>query len=987
MNLTKNLYLKERRLMKIFMLAFFSILLSSSGWSQDASLSGMVTDAIDGNGIIGATVVLDGLGKGTTTDVDGHFEIPNLNSGDFKVIVSYIGYATKELDVKLTSGNLDVAVELTQDYIGLDEIVVTGTSSATARKNLGNAISTVDASSIENSRATDLTQALSGKVTGALVSQNSGNPAGGISVTLRGNSTVLGSSDPLYIIDGVIMDNSSPELIDLGGYAQNRLVDINPADIESVEVIKGASAAAIYGSRASNGVVQIFTKKGKSGKPRISFSTSVKVNSLRKKIEENLEPYVFEDVNDASNSTLIPAERVEMQDYIFSTGYGSENNLSASGGNNDTKYYFSGSYLTNEGIITNSGFQRYTSRLNVDQIINNWLSASIGMGYSNSISKEIPNGGISEFYGALTGFNFNNNAFDPNPDKDGNYISPAGFVPNPLEVINNFDFGQDVRRFNGNFQLKATPFEHFTAELILGIDQYTQNAEGFIPVGSTVKSTGWSRSAMLNNRLLNADLNFRYTTDLSERISSASALGFSAQTDRARSLVLTADNLTPVVNSTDAGSIISRGDSRTERNIQGAYFQQTFGLDNKLYINGAIRMDAASPFGVNERTQIYPKASVSYLISEESFLKGNPTLSSLKLRASYGESGNLTALSAYERLSNYLPAPINGQTALVPSSRQGNPDLKPERQQEIEIGLDAGFFDNRIGLEFSYYNVDVSDLLLLRTLSPSTGFETRLENVGNMTNQGIELTLKGAPVYTKNFKWNSILTFARNRNVVDGIEGGQIALPKSFGVSVARNGEPLGVLDGFIYARDENGEIALDANGLPSRAVDENGQTIRQTIGDPNPDWIGSFVNELTFGNLFFRLQLDAVQGFDVFNFTDRVNSRSRFGGGARDAQEIRGELPRGYNNAAYNIWERYIEDGSFVKVREVSLGYSIQPANLFSNLTITLSGRNLYSFDNYSGWDPEVSTAGQTNGVRGFDFNEVPIPRTIELGVKVTFK
>ena len=260
-----------------------------------------------------------------------------------------------------------------------------------------------------------------------------------------------------------------------------------------------------------------------------------------------------------------------------------------------------------------------------------------------------------------------------------------------------------------------------------------------------------------------------------------------------------------------------------------------------------------------------------------------------------------------------------------------------------------GLFQNRIGVEFSYYNVDVSDLLLLRTLSPSTGFETRLENVGNLTNNGIELTLRGTPVYTKNIRWNSTITFARNRNEVDGIEGEQIALPKSFGVSVARNGEPLGVLDGFIYARDESGEIALDANGLPSRAVDEDGQTIRQTIGDPNPDWIGSFINQVSFGDFMFRLQLDAVQGFDVFNFTDRVNSRSRFGGGRRDAEEIRGELPRGYNNAAYNIWERYIEDGSFVKVREVSLGYTLKPATVFSNLTITLSGRNLFSFDDYS--------------------------------------
>lgn len=247
--------------------------------------------------------------------------------------------------------------------------------------------------------------------------------------------------------------------------------------------------------------------------------------------------------------------------------------------------------------------------------------------------------------------------------------------------------------------------------------------------------------------------------------------------------------------------------------------------------------------------------------------------------------------------------------------------------------------------------------------------------------------LKGVPVQTDDLQWISSITFGKNKNNVEGIEEGKIALPKSFGVSVAKNGYPIGVLDGFKYARDDKGEILLNEQGLPSRATDANGATIREIIGDPNPDWTGSWINELTYNNLSFRMQLDAVQGFDVFNFTDRVNSRSRFGGGARDGQELRGELVKGYNNAAYNIWERYIEDGSYVKVREIALSYGLKP-NIkgLSKLRLTLSGRNLYSFDNYNGWDPEVSTAGQTNGVRGFDFNEVPIPRTIILGLNASF-
>jgi TonB-linked SusC/RagA family outer membrane protein len=954
---------------------------------QAYTIQGKVTGA-DGEALLGATVHLAAHQTGTVTDNDGTYALKvSANAGTYVLRMSYVGYQTIDLDVVLGSAStVTVDAKLQVDFLRLTEVVVTGASAATAKQNLGNAISTVNANDISESGAQSIDQALSGKLSGALISQNSGNPAGGISVTLRGTSTVFGSSDPLYIIDGVIVDNSSPELIDLGGYAQNRLVDINPNDIERIEVIKGAAAAALYGSRASNGVVQIFTKKGVSGAPRIDFSTSIKVNSLRKEIEENLEPFRFEAVNDATNTNLIPTERYKMQDYIFDNGYGTDNYLSISGGAADTRYYLSGSYTKNEGIIRNTNFERYTARANVDQVLGDWISVGFGLGYTYSQSDEIPNGGIAEVYGALTGYNFNNTFFDPSADADGNYLSPAGFVANPVEVIETFKFGQDVSRFNGNAKLLMSPLRGLSIDFVLGFDTYTQGADGFIPVGSNGSPSGWARTALVTNTLLNGDLNFRYNTNIGDRVSSTSLLGFTAQHDEFRSISTTANNLSPVVNSTSAGSVIGRGDSRSERNIQGAFFQQTFGLWDKVYVTGAIRVDAASPFGKYERTQMYPKASISYLISEEEFLKNSDFISTLKIRASYGESGNLSALQAYERLSNYNPTPITGQTGLVPSTRLGNADLKPERQKEIEFGIDAGLFNDRLGVEFSVYSVKVEDLLLTRSLASSTGYATRLENVGEMTNKGFEVMLRAVPVQASKLTWHITATLSSNKNEVNGIEGNQIPLPKSFGVSLARNGQPLGVLDGFIYARDENGEILL-TNGLPSRATDANGAIIRQTIGDPNPDWIGSLINELTYDNFALRLQFDAVQGFEVFNFTDRVNSRSAFGGGPRDAEEIRGELPRGYNNAAYNIWERYIEDGSFVKLRELSLSYSVKHnVAWLRDLTFSLIGRNLISFDSYTGWDPETSTAGQTNGVRGFDFNEVPIPRTIQFGVKVGF-
>ncbi|HHB78022.1 MAG TPA: SusC/RagA family TonB-linked outer membrane protein [Saprospiraceae bacterium] len=952
------------------------------------TLKGVVTDQNSGEPLIGVSVLLKNTTIGTATDVDGSYMLKLTEPHDKYVIVfSYLGYTPVEKT--LTESELDqpLDVALSEDVIGLSEVVVTGASELTSKKQYGNAISTVNEQQISRSGSTAIDKALAGKVAGALISQNSGNPAGGVSVTLRGYSTVVGNSNPLYIVDGVIIDNSSSELIDLGGYAQNRLVDINPDDIDRIEIIKGASAAAIYGSRASNGVVQIFTKRGKAGKPRISFGTSVNWNSLRKEIEENMEPFKWAVPGNPDSTRLIPTKRYKMQDYIFHTGMGTNNNLSVSGGNSKTKYYASIGYLKNEGIIRNTDFQRYDAKINLDQSINHWLKAGASFNYITSKSKEVPNGGISAFYGALTGMNFNHNAYNPEADASGNYESPQGWVPNPVEAIETFKFGQEIDRMLGNFNLTATPAKGVTINYLVGVDRYTHNASGFLPIGAhSGNKTGWARSAVKTSFLINHDLNLKYRTQFSNQINSTSWLGFSLQKDHTFVLAQTSDHLSPVVNSTGAGEIVSYGETRIERIIEGAFFQQSFGYADKLFLTGAIRLDAASPFGSDAGVAMYPKVSLSYVLSEEPFWKENigSAMNTFKVRASYGEAGNMTALGAYEKFDNYNPQPYGGVTGLEPSTRMGNANLKPERQKELEFGVDAGFLNNRLGFEFTYFNVNINDLLLERVLAPSTGFSTRFENVGTMTNKGLELLARGAIIQNKNFSWLTTVNFSKVKNSVDGIEGGILKLPKSFGISVAKNGEALGVINGYYYARNDDGSIKLDARGWPSRAQ-KNGVNDRKIIADPNPDWTGSLINELNYKSFSLSFQFDAVQGFDVFNFTDRVSSRPIFGGGRYDAAEIRGDLVRGYNKASYNIWERYIEDGSFIKLRELSFGYTFEPKTpAISRMRLYLTGRNLISFDNYSGWDPEVSTSGQTNGVRGFDFNEVPIPKTIQIGLKM---
>ena len=447
------------------------------------NLYGVVTDDT-GRPVVGASIFIDGTTSGTVSDFDGNYLInASLDQGQYTIVVSSVGYTTNRFTIELgLDDQVQTDVTLQQDILGLDEVVIIGSTEGVNKRTLGNAVSTVRSEALINNAATAVDQALSGKIPGALVQQNSGDPAGGISIRLRGPSTIQGSSDPLYIVDGVIYSNASYALIDVGGYSQNRLVDLNPNDIERIEVVKGAAAAAIYGARASNGVIQIFTKEGQSGDPRISFTTNLKVNELRKQIDYNKEPIRFTSFS-ATDLNTEPVERYNYQDFIFETAYGIENFLSVSGGANQTRYYISGSYLDNGGIIKNTNFQRYGLKLSIQQQFGEWLDANIGLSYNSSNSKDIPNGGIAAAYGALTGFLFSENSVDPRPDESGVYPRTSLLVArtNPLEAVDRFDFQQKTNRVVGSLGLNAKLGQGLTANYLFGIDYFGQIATAFIP--------------------------------------------------------------------------------------------------------------------------------------------------------------------------------------------------------------------------------------------------------------------------------------------------------------------------------------------------------------------------------------------------------------------------------------------------------------------------------------------------------------------------
>jgi TonB-linked SusC/RagA family outer membrane protein len=945
-------------------------------------------DSSSNQPIIGAAVQIANTTIGGTTDIDGNYIFSGkLKPGNYKLNFSSLGFSNQSKSLSIGDGvDIKTDISLLPDLMKLDEVIVTGTSVKTSRKQLGNTISTLSSKDLLNNGATGLDQAMSGKMSGVLVMQNSGDPAGGISIRMRGPSTIAGSSDPLYVIDGLIVSNSSRQVIDLGGNTQNRLVDINPNDIERIEVLKGAAAAAIYGSRASNGVVQIFTKRGKTGKPSFSFTSNLKVNELRKKMDYNKVPLQWANPNDIHNLATIPAQRYDVQDVVFGTGIGKENFLSVTGGSENTKYFASTSYLDNEGIVKSTDFKKFSFSSNIDQTVNSWLKFNLGLSYIQSKSVDVPEGGITSDGGALTDFIFWNNKDNPNPDQYG--VLAPGTFPSPYEAVHSLKYGQTVNRTMTNIGIVATPFKGFTANFMTGFDYYNQSGTGYVPVGSTAYASGYASRSDVNSFQYNTDLNVSYKFHINEDFESTSVAGVTRQYEKVQQISLASDRLAPGVEVASAGTIISSGDSRSEIALWGEFLQQTFGYKDKLFLTGAIRSDGASSFGTDEQNQTYLKTSGAYMISNENFWGKTfgTSFNSLKLRAAWGESGNLTAIGAYDKNINFNPISISGATGLLPSTLLGNENIKPERQVETELGFDAGFLNNRIGFEFTYYKQKITDLILKRGLAPTTAFSTQYENIGAMQNEGIEILLRATPIKSENFDWEITSTYSKNTNIVTEVAGGKIAFADSFATNYVITGQPLGVFYRSFYARGADGQISLNADGLPYKGTNPDGTTSK-VIGDPNPKWFGSLINEFKYKDFSLRVQLDAVQGFDVMNWDRRIMNHPSFGGGVEQGEELLGNITKGTGKANYVIFEGLVEDGSFVKLREVTLSYTIRPKKIgFQSIRFNLVGRNLISWDNYSGWDPEVNTTGQSNGTRGFDFAAVPIPRTFQIGVNATF-
>jgi TonB-dependent SusC/RagA subfamily outer membrane receptor len=990
--------------------------LSLAAQGSTGTVRGRVTDAGSGRGLADVQVIVTDTRLGAVSGADGAFTLVAVPVGARSITLRRLGYQPVTRAVTITAGEtatLDVALQVSA--MNLSEVVVTGSAAPTERRKVGTSIASVDSTLITRAVAVTVDQALQGKIAGAQISQNSGGPGGGgVSVRLRGTNSFISGSDPLYIVDGVIIDNGSAQLADLGGRAnpQNRLADLNPADIERIEIIRGAAAAALYGSRANNGVVQIFTKKGSIGKPRFGLTTRYATNELREQ-----QPFNFYPFNEAG----LPVQRFNYQDDIFQRAPGSEVNLTIEGGSEQTRYFLSGNFSDEDGILRSTSSRRQGARINLQQQLNPRLIANITANYVNT-QNQFQAFGEQNDYGIMGSLFFAPTSVNFRP-VNGVYPLPPALGTNPLLAIDRIRNPQTVDRFIGSTKLTWTPLTSLLLDYTLGVDNTGFEQRQFVPrnavLGTGPLSTGRAQSVWQGNRVINQDGVGTYSWSPIGPFELRTTAGFNFTSQQVRTTNAVANGLAPVGDLVSAGSVFAAGQTEVELRTLGFYAQQELAWNDKLFLSAAARYDASSTFAPSERWQLFPKFSASYVVVDNQ----SGLLNNLRLRGALGWAGSQPGIvNAYSQYVTFAQLPFAGRPGFANDVTFGNPTLRNERAREWELGSEVGLLGGRVGGEVTYYDRLVDDLLFFRPLPTSTGFSRQFFPIGSMSNKGLELLVRTTNIDRPAVQWSSTVTYTRNRNLVESLDIQDFQSAGGYPNRI-RTGEPAGVFYGSYAARNcVTGALLLDSlgryrrsnqtvdmgNAAQRRAISGGtcNDSLNRVIGDPNPSFLASFLNEVTlFRKLRLRVLLDGVFGNDIMN----LSTRAQNAGIASNSKEYERELlpygdprklPPGFNARTQGIFEYWIEDGSFVKLREFSASYTVDWAPvkrvLRDGVALTLSGRNLWVWTDYSGYDPEINLfgtnagglgSGQTTAAdRGFDFGGYPIPRVWSISARFTY-
>ena len=1000
----RKLYRKFQVLLALSLLAVGTVS------AQQFSLNGKVTDSGTGEPLAGVNVIVKGTTIGVITDIDGNYNL-TIPGTEGVIVASFIGYLTKELPVNSTTGTLNI--DMVEDVTNLEEVVVTGLASSVKRSNLANAVSTVSADELLGTTDPQtLDNALYGKLNGVNINANGGAPGGGISVQLRGISTLgAGSSQPLYIVDGVYVDNStirtgrtqvsgasSGQNATTQDNAANRIADLNPEDIESIEVLKGSSAAAIYGTRANAGVIIITTKKGKAGKTKVSLRQDLG-------IARALNLQGFDDWNpDKITAFFGTGERAEaeLQAYLQAVAEGritnweeefygetpllSNTQVSVSGGNEKTTFYVSGGLRTEDGILKNTGFDRYSIRANIDHKFSKKLDMSLNSNYIRSSTQRGFTGNQNNTGGSI-GYNI---AYLPSyadifPDAQGNYPNNPYFNDNPLAIRDLGVNDSNVDRFivssaiNLNLLQTDNSLLKFTAQG--GIDYISANSLVYFPEilqhQQALANPGdvmWGRNDNLNT---NWQAFLIFNTNVGKT-------NFNTQVGTVR-LHQSVENLLTRGRGLSGGQTNLRW--ATVQSIQGQFdqtvtdvgivAQEEINWDDKIIGTVGVRFDRSTLNRDQDKFYAFPKASVAANIANFDFWTVN-NVNQLKLRAAYGETGGLPNFgNTFESLTPQL---IGGSLGGQVSVRGVDPNLEPETASELEFGLDASFFGNLISLEATYYIKEVNDLILDQVPAESTGIQAIATNAADLENRGIELALSGSPVRTNNVNWFSKVLYWKNRAEIT-----RLNIPP---FTTGGFGPTLGT---YLIAE---GLSPTTIVGTPGDADIPGGFTMH---GDRLADFQMTFLNQITlYKNWELSFLFHWKQGGDNINLSaflwDDGGTTPNWNGDD-DGDGIPNGEDRQREWISDNNAGVYIQDASYVKLREIGLYYTL-PQNLTTRLfnglvervKLGFSGNNLFLWTDYESYDPEVSNFGSQPIASNIEVTPYPTSRRMFFHLNIDF-
>lgn len=1061
-----------------------ALLLTVLGVNAQTTVTGTVLDgAMQGEPLIGAVVKVPDTSTGTVTDLDGHFTL-QLPTGKTQLQVSMVGYKTQVANV---AGKSDITITLQEDDKALDEVVVIGYGTM-KKRDLSGAMSQIKSDELLKGGATDAAQALQGKVAGVQVNQSDGAPGASVSVKVRGANSFTTSSQPLYIVDGVPYGTggSAPAGDNDNGVQGSQysspLSMINPNDIEKVEVLKDASATAIYGSRGANGVVIITTKRGSKGdgKARVELNAKFGLSTVAKRVKmldaytyakyqneaatnsnyyegsstrlpyrgEWGYPYVGSgylhtsgDYNPAPEDFLTPGIRTDeygnstvvsgadWQDEIYHTGVSQDYGINVSGGSDSGWYSFSGNYTKQHGVIRNTGYERYGLSMNIGRHVFKWLELGTSQHFTDATTD------FQRTNSENTGVIRSALIFPPTygPDASTEQLDELNWLAaNPLEYINGAkDQLHQISWFSSSYaEVIFTPWLKFRQNLGLGyndghrdsyFNRHTQ--EGKSPTnGRAYKATNTWKSLTAESIL---------TFDKTWGIHKLNAVaGLTFESGKGENTAMRATNFpTDLTKDIDMSLALDRAtleSGKTKQNLESFLWRVNYTLKDRYLFTASMRTDGSSSFAKDNKWATFFSGAVAWRLSEEKFIKALNIFYNLKIRASFGQTGN-QAIGAYRTLTALQAAnyPYNGtlESGLSTIDWRGptNPDLKWETTDQWNLGIDMAFLNNRLQFTADYYFKKTRDLLQNVTIPHSSGYGQMLVNRGNVKNEGLELTLSYDVLTSTPVKWNFQANMSFNKNWIGGLDGDQYAQSLWSAANQAflqRNGCPIGTLYGYVEDGFYNNVAAVKADPqyrnlsdaealryvgeIRYRDIDGDGKITekdRTIIGDTNPDFIYGFTSNLSWKNFSLSFMLQGSQGNDILNYNLWDIKLGNIGNITRDAYNSRW-TPENADHAkwpkptagylrSWRLSNRYVEDGSYLRMKYITLSYNW--ARPFKNIGIdhinfSFTANNVFTITNYSWMDPDVNAGGNNAATPGVDSYSYPSARSFVLGMNVVF-